>query len=432
MKTLVFCFLLLASNILNASDFSFAWNPVIYQTPDAIPHAFVWDSASVKMTIDTANQGYNQSQNSYEVKTQINDTTATSLFPVGSNKGIVYSSVVKGATIQASVRPIASSSWVCDRVNIPDCDKGSWVSLPSQSASDPNEGYDSSKFFYEFQTKKNSDNWNISLTPPNISNVTQSINLVPGDNLIVQVRTRTPSDFVCDRVNIPDCDKSAWISFPSLPSNDTPIVYLGSPNSIVVSSQSSESGGTGLPVQFNNIVNIGSPDINGSISESNNIYTIKAGGGDLWGNSDSFFFAANPSTLTSTTIIAKVVSFSDDNTGDWSKVGIQIRLGIAANSKNVSVLVSHKTSSVSLQYRSAVGGITREIEVLDVSPPVWLKLTRATSSFTGSYSSDGITWNSIGTISTTMSGTTYKGLFGAKNSSSLAPITASFSSLTGF
>lgn len=415
-----------------AKDLTFYWDLATYSTPQSLPHVFSWASQPVQMALNTQNTGYDQSQNSFEVKVQVGLFEASTIFSTGTTKAVVWTPVSKVDPVQASVRALASSSWVCDRVSNIDCDKGVWVSLPNQSAADPNEGYDASKLFYEFRTKKNSESWSTSTTLPKANTITKTVSLVPGDQLGVQIRTLAPLDFKCDRVNVIDCDKSQWVSFASLPSIDTPIVFLASPSSVVVTSNTTSFGGTGLPVQFSYQLNIGTPDLSGSISESNNNYTLLAGGGDVWGTKDTFFFAANPTTLTTTSIVAKIEDFSEANTGDWSKAGIQIRLGTAANAKNVTVLVSKKTSAVSLQYRSSVGGTTREIQVAGISPPIWLKISRATSSFTGSYSSDGVTWTSIGTISTTMSGTTYCGLFGAKNSVEPAPISVIFSQLQGF
>lgn len=162
-----------------------------------------------------------------------------------------------------------------------------------------------------------------------------------------------------------------------------------------------------------------------------NTYTLNFGGGDLWNTSDSFFFASTASTDTSKTIIAKVDTFKDDNTDVWSKTGIQIRFGTTVNAKNVSVVLD-KSNNISLQYRSSRGASTQEISVNGVSVPVWMKISRSGSQFTGLYSIDGNNWMTIGTVTVSMNGTIYSGIFGAKNSIFDGYAVSTFSNLQGF
>ena len=48
-------------------------------------------------------------------------------------------------------------------------------------------------------------------------------------------------------------------------------------------------------------------------------------------------------------------------------------------------------------YRSAAGGATTVNIVTGITAPTWLKLVRSGAQFSGYYSSDGVTWNRVGT-----------------------------------
>ena len=95
-------------------------------------------------------------------------------------------------------------------------------------------------------------------------------------------------------------------------------------------------------------------------------------------------------------------------------------------------IVVDKSNHISLQYRPSRGASTQEISITGVSAPVWMKISRSGSLFTGLYSVDGNNWMTIGTATVSMNGTIYSGIFGAKNSSWGGYAVSTFSNLQGF
>jgi len=65
-----------------------------------------------------------------------------------------------------------------------------------------------------------------------------------------------------------------------------------------------------------------------------------------------------------------------------------------------------------MEVRATTGASTVNLSgwVKPVLPPTWVKLTRSGSTFTGSYSADGVTWTQLATTNVTMSATVKVGL----------------------
>ncbi len=139
-------------------------------------------------------------------------------------------------------------------------------------------------------------------------------------------------------------------------------------------------------------LDIGSPTPAGSTSLSSGTWTVAGGGSDIWGTSDKFHYAYT-AVNGDTTIIAKVDSVQ--NTNGWAKAGVMMRDGTAANAKHVMVVIT-PSSGVSMQYRTSAGGSSSSKGNSTVTAPRWVKLVRSGNSFTGFYSSDGVTWTRIG------------------------------------
>ena len=97
---------------------------------------------------------------------------------------------------------------------------------------------------------------------------------------------------------------------------------------------------------------IGSPTPAGSSTYSSGIFTINAGGDDIWGNSDQFRFIYRQIS-GDTDIIAKVDSLTAADS--WSKAGVMIRGSLSAGSAHAYALVSAR-NGVGFQRRTANGG----------------------------------------------------------------------------
>ncbi|MGJ8639764.1 MAG: Ig-like domain-containing protein [Opitutaceae bacterium] len=140
---------------------------------------------------------------------------------------------------------------------------------------------------------------------------------------------------------------------------------------------------------FTNANDVGSPLFSGSFLHTGGAYILEGGGSDIYGTSDHFLFA---SQLRSgdMTITARVSDV--ENTNTWAKAGIMIRETLAANSKEVAIIV-RPDNRISMQYRGTTGGSTSPGSLVgDTTNAKWIRLVRTGDAFAGSYSIDGLTW----------------------------------------
>jgi hypothetical protein len=146
---------------------------------------------------------------------------------------------------------------------------------------------------------------------------------------------------------------------------------------------------------------IGSPTPAGSQSFDPNsgTWTITAGGADITGTSDQFRLVGQ--TLSGDgSVIARVASQS--NSSSNAKAGVMLRASADPGSPNYAVLVS-PGAGIKVQVRSAQGGTTTKIANPAGTVPVFLKVTRAGSTFTAYTSSDGVTWTLLPGSTATLS-----------------------------
>jgi len=137
---------------------------------------------------------------------------------------------------------------------------------------------------------------------------------------------------------------------------------------------------------------IGSPSDPGSASYSAGIWTVSGGGADIWNTSDQFNFCFSNSTANAV-IIAKVTSVGD--TDPWAKAGVMFRDDTSAGAMFATVEAT-PGNGVTFQWRNSTGGGCDDTDVGGVTAPVWVKLVHNGSDFAGYYSTDGVTWTSLG------------------------------------
>jgi hypothetical protein len=173
---------------------------------------------------------------------------------------------------------------------------------------------------------------------------------------------------------------------------------------------------------------IGSPAQAGSASYAGGTWTVRGSGANgIWDPADQFNFASELLTGDGT-IIAKITSFNSGETG------IMFRDSTAGSAAYADMEYWTGNNHVIFQRRATNGGTTSvtasasSLPLPSASTPLWLKLVRAGSTFTGSYSSDGTTWTQLGTASVTMQNTARVGLAVTSDTSSLT--TGTFSSLS--
>ena len=111
---------------------------------------------------------------------------------------------------------------------------------------------------------------------------------------------------------------------------------------------------------FDGFGDVGDPKLVGNIKydASTRTYTITAGGINVWGTFDQFFYAWK-NVKGNFSLTAKV-SFEGAGVDPHRKIGIMLRETLTAGSRCAHISI-HGDGLTSLQYRSQTDGITREI-----------------------------------------------------------------------
>jgi len=154
---------------------------------------------------------------------------------------------------------------------------------------------------------------------------------------------------------------------------------------------------------------VGAPKMAGSASYDANrkVWTVTAGGSDIWGEKDEFHYVYQP-LKGDGTMIVRVTSLGP-NVSDWAKAGIMIRETLDAGSRNAMMLVS-TLQGVSFQHRPVAGGKnTHPKQTPGLRAPICLQLKRVGKSLTGYYYANGA-WTCQGCVSIPMKEEVYIGL----------------------
>jgi regulation of enolase protein 1 (concanavalin A-like superfamily) len=133
-------------------------------------------------------------------------------------------------------------------------------------------------------------------------------------------------------------------------------------------------------------------------------FTVEGAGADIWGVNDSFHFVQQW-IVGSAEIVARVTSEQD--TQPYAKAGVLIR----DSSGTATVILDVKPDGgIEFMSRPTTGGQMAFVAGASASFPIWLKLTRVGSDFTGAISSDGMVWQPVGTTTATMSANSAAGI----------------------
>jgi hypothetical protein len=135
---------------------------------------------------------------------------------------------------------------------------------------------------------------------------------------------------------------------------------------------------------------IGAPALAGSASSSGGVFTVSAGGSDIYGTADQLNFAYQ-SASGDTTLGARVVT--QTNTSTWAKAGVMLRATTNPGSPYYAAFVT-PGNGVAVQWRKTLGATTSQVKTTG-TVPVYLKVTRAGSTFTAYTSTNGSTWTLV-------------------------------------
>jgi hypothetical protein len=131
-----------------------------------------------------------------------------------------------------------------------------------------------------------------------------------------------------------------------------------------------------------------------SVTINDDSWSIRARGADIWGTTDQFLY--EHTWTPSSAVTARVKSIT--NPDAWAKAGVMFRTSPTPESPHVMVVVT-PGKGVAMQYRPSTGAASAQVkQVTGVTAPQWVRLTRNGDAYTGSYSADGRTWITLGTV----------------------------------
>ena len=123
-----------------------------------------------------------------------------------------------------------------------------------------------------------------------------------------------------------------------------------------------------------------------------NVWTIKAGGDDIWGEVDQFMYVYKE--VSGNFDVAITVN-SLEQTNDWAKAGIMARQTLDPGSVNVYVACRGADDLVTFQMRAETdgGSSSERTTPSGGARPVTVRLTRTGDEFVSGWSLDGgVTW----------------------------------------
>ncbi|HWA25491.1 MAG TPA: fibronectin type III domain-containing protein [Lacunisphaera sp.] len=165
----------------------------------------------------------------------------------------------------------------------------------------------------------------------------------------------------------------------------------------------------------------------GSKTVTASTVSVTATGGDIWGTSDSGFFALRDWTGNAT-IMARLTQFTPAD--GWTKAGLMIRPA-AGDAQAVNAFVAFAGVGRVFQARTAAAAQTSSSQPNGTtSAGQWLKLVRSGNTFTGYYSADNrVTWTPLGSATITMPSTIQVGVALSSHNNTTAS-TAAFADFT--
>jgi polygalacturonase len=220
--------------------------------------------------------------------------------------------------------------------------------------------------------------------------------------------------------------------------NNADDVAFGDGSKITVSSGNDLIATSSVPTPYKDTIvaegytdqDLGAPATAGTtlFNPDTSLWSIIAGGAGIGGASDQFNFAST-AVAGDATYFAKVTSLSTANAS--AVAGVMFRDSSNTATAAFADAVVTPTGGVMFQWRNANGGTTGSATVTGITAPIFVEVVRSGSSFSAFYSSDGVTWNQIGSAQTiTMSSTALVGL-AVSSSNNASTSTATFSNVSG-
>jgi hypothetical protein len=157
---------------------------------------------------------------------------------------------------------------------------------------------------------------------------------------------------------------------------------------------------------------VGDVTISGIAGQSNRLFAVQVGSGDIGDRSDSFHYVHVPASGP-VDIVARVVSISGADR--LARAGLMFRDSLRPEAKFAFASIS-ANGEAALQHRADTGKAALAARSAQVASPSWLKLSRRYKNFTASHSADGKDWQQLGLVSIGMKDDCYVGLAVASHS----------------
>lgn len=159
---------------------------------------------------------------------------------------------------------------------------------------------------------------------------------------------------------------------------------------------------------------VGAVAITGGDSYSQGTFTLVGSGTGIGGAVDAFHYVYQP-VNGDYSVSAQVTA--EELVVTPATAGIMIRNSLDPADLEVSVLVSSGSSNLLFQSRGTYAGTTSNTIITQPAGPCWLQLTRSGNVFTAAYSTNGLTWTTIGApVSVPMTTNVLAGLADASES----------------
>ncbi len=142
---------------------------------------------------------------------------------------------------------------------------------------------------------------------------------------------------------------------------------------------------------------IGSVGVTGGSALSGTNFTLLGSGADIGGTNDAFHFVYQANSGDGS-FTARVSSQLAADT--WSKAGLMIRENTTAGARNVFLGLT-PGNGVSFQNRAATNSAAFSMAVAGFVAPCWVQLVRSGTTFTASYSTNGVNWVTMGSSNVT-------------------------------
>ena len=160
-------------------------------------------------------------------------------------------------------------------------------------------------------------------------------------------------------------------------------------------------------------LNIGAPALLGSVVASNGGFSLVAGGTDIGGTSDQFFFYYQ-AKAGDFDVTVRLAGFSPSDL--WAKAGLMARETLDAPARFAAVLGTPSLGGESFVNRATVSGTAATSGYLPINYPyLYARLQRVGNVFTGYGSWDGQTWTPLGSANMAVATTLYLGLAGCSH-----------------